>query len=81
MLTITAMVGHVEERGRLPGRKKLISEGGRPKPFVMLGAEKSSISLFSMIPVSVIKLEPNRKLTVLHGGGGGCHVRSCVRMH
>lgn len=62
---MTAMVGQVEERGRLPGRTKLILEGGRPNPFVILGAAKSSISSFNMIPVSVSNLEPNKKLTVL----------------
>ena len=46
--------------GGARGRERALAwilEGGRPKPFVMLGAEKSSISLFSTIPVSVIKLD------------------------
>lgn len=30
---------------------KLLGEGGTPKPFVMLGELKSSISLFRRIPV------------------------------
>ena len=45
------MVGHVDERGIFPGLMKLFGEGGMPKPEVMLGEEKSSISSFMMIPV------------------------------
>ena len=74
------MVGHAEERGRLPGRIKLILEGGRANSFLMLGTEKSSIALFSTIPVSVINLEPNRELTELHGLGGG-NETSCLLLH
>ena len=68
ILTITAMVGHVEVRGRLPGR---ILEGSRAKPFV----PRSIIQHDSSV------LEPNRKLTVLHGrgrGGGGLRQAACV---
>jgi len=35
----------------LPARIKLFGEGGTPKAFVILGAEKSSISLLKMMPV------------------------------
>lgn len=65
-LTImTAMVGQVEERGRFLGRMKLALDGFTPYSFVMLGDEKSSISLLRMIPVLVISLEPKPPLIVL----------------
>ena len=47
----TTMVGVMDDRGRLPGRMKLAGLGGTPKKFVVLGDEKSSISLFMMTPV------------------------------
>ena len=59
------IIGHVEERGLLPGLIKLTSEGLRPKELVMLGEEKSSISLFRTIPVSVRILEPKYVFIVL----------------
>lgn len=38
---------------------KLFADGGTPKPFVMSGELKSSISLLRMIPVDLdITLEP-----------------------
>ena len=52
------MVGQVEESGRFPGRMKLMEEGGTPKELVMFGEEKSSISSFRTIPVSVITFDP-----------------------
>ena len=55
----------MEERGLFPGRIKLVSEGLTPKKLVMLGEEKSSISLFSTIPVLVISFEPKYVLIVL----------------
>ena len=60
-----AMEGQVEESGRLPGRIKLAAEGRSPYALVKLGEEKSSISSFRTIPVSVIMLAPNKVLTVL----------------
>ena len=39
-------MGVHEERGRLPGRMKLASEGGKPNSFLTPGMEKSFISLF-----------------------------------
>ena len=47
----TIIVGAMEERGLLPGLAKLLGDGGRPKKLVILGNEKSSISLFRMTPV------------------------------
>ena len=39
---------------------KLFGEGGTPKPLVMLGAEKSSISSLKITPVcGDITVEPN----------------------
>ena len=62
---MTAMRGQVEERGRFPGDMKLDSDGRTPYEFVMLGEEKSSISLFRMIPSSVMTLEPKYVFTEL----------------
>lgn len=59
------IMGQVEERGRLPGWMKFASEGFTPKKLVMLGEEKSSISLLRTMPVSVSNLEPKNVLTVL----------------
>ena len=59
------IMGQVEERGRLPGCTKFASEGLTPKKLVMLGEEKSSISLLRTMPVSVNNLEPKYVLTVL----------------
>lgn len=47
----TTMVGVMEDKGRLPGRMKLAGLGGTPKKLVVFGEEKSSISLFMMMPV------------------------------
>ena len=55
----------MEDRGLFPGWMKLVSEGLTPKKLVMLGEEKSSISLFSTMPVFVISFEPKYVLTVL----------------
>ena len=41
----------MEETGRLPGRMKLLTLGGTPKPLVTFGDPKSSIPSFKMIPV------------------------------
>lgn len=52
--------GHIEDKGLLPGAIKLAGEGGRPKAFVILGEEKSSISSFKIMPVlSDAKPAPN----------------------
>ena len=45
------IVGHIDERGLFPGLMKFEAEGGRPNSFVTSGEEKSSISLFIMMPV------------------------------
>lgn len=50
--------GHIEERGRFPGAMKLAGLGAIPYSLVMLGDEKSSISLLKMIPVFI----PRRSL-------------------
>lgn len=43
----------------LPGLMKLFGEGGTPKPLVMNGELKSSISLLRIIPVNLdLTLEP-----------------------
>jgi hypothetical protein len=47
----TTMVGVMDDSGRLPGLMKLAGLGGTPKKLVVLGDEKSSISLFIMMPV------------------------------
>lgn len=43
--------GHIDESGRLFGAMKFAGDGRNPKPFVLPGVEKSSISSFNMIPV------------------------------
>ena len=56
---LIAITGAMEDMGRFPGRMKLLGDGGRPKKFVALGCEKSSISLLNMIPVRLPRtLEP-----------------------
>ena len=45
------MEGTMEDNGILCGLIKLFGEGGIPNALVILGAEKSSISLFKIIPV------------------------------
>ena len=45
------MLGLIEESGLLPGLMKFVADGGRLNSFVTSGDEKSSISLFKMIPV------------------------------
>ena len=59
------IIGQVEDRGRLPGRMKLISDGCKPKALVILGEEKSSISLLRTMPVLVRTFEPKKVFTVL----------------
>jgi len=44
LLSIT-ITGDIEDNGRFPGLMKLFGEGGTSKSFVILGEEKSSISL------------------------------------
>ena len=48
---LTTIDGHIELNGRLPGRIKFAGDGGSPKPLVMLGELKSSISSLNIIPV------------------------------
>lgn len=45
------IAGHIEERGRLPGRIKFAGDGNKWKPFFIPGDEKSSISPFKIMPV------------------------------
>lgn len=45
------MDGHIEDSGRLPGSIKFDGEDGKPKELMTPGVEKSSISLFKIIPV------------------------------
>ena len=60
------MTGLMDESGRLPGRMKLAGEGTKPKELFALGVEKSSISLFMMMPVSgTMRREPKVRLMVL----------------
>lgn len=59
-----------------PGLMKLLGEGGTPKPFVMCGELKSSISLLRSIPVDPdMTLEPKlrekKKAQVLRGRPAG----------
>ena len=49
--SLTTIVGTIDDKGLFPGFIKLASDGGIPKAFVILGAEKSSISSFKIIPV------------------------------
>lgn len=51
LFSSTKMAGHIEDKGLFPGLMKFAGDGGTPKAFVMLGAEKSSISSLRMIPV------------------------------
>lgn len=52
-LTLSTMVGAIEDKGRFPGRMKLAGAGGGTSwsPMDFMGIEKSSISLFRTIPV------------------------------
>ena len=47
----TITVGTIDDKGLFPGTIKFAGLGGTPKPFVMLGEPKSSISLLKIIPV------------------------------
>lgn len=49
--SLTTIVGHIELNGRLPGAIKFAGDGGSPKPLVILGELKSSISSLNIIPV------------------------------
>lgn len=46
-----AIVGDMEDKGRFPGMTKLAGAGGGTSLETFLGMAKSSISLFSTIPV------------------------------
>ena len=54
----------------LPRTCSPTSDGSTPYMFVMCGNEKSSISLFSRTPVSVMTPDPNRPLMVLRTEDG-----------
>lgn len=54
-------VGHIEDNGRLPGFIKLAGDGRNPKELMVPGVEKSSISLFTIIPV-LGDMKPHPKL-------------------
>ena len=51
LFSSSTIVGLMDDRGRFPGLMKLGAEGGRPNSLVTAGDEKSSISLFIIIPV------------------------------
>jgi len=69
----TNIEGAVEDMGLLPGTIKFAGDGDTPNALITLGVEKSSISLFHMIPVLVPRnLDPKLKqrrvwLTLLLG--------------
>jgi hypothetical protein len=56
VLWLTTIAGLIELNGRLPGRIKFAGEGGRPKPLVILGELKSSISSLNIIPVDTERI-------------------------
>ena len=61
------ILGDIDDSGRFPGRMKLAGEGGYPKKLFLPGVEKSSISLFMMIPVdSETNIEPKLKMKSVH---------------
>ena len=65
-LTLTTMVGVMEERGRFKGLTKLAGAGGGEFSDAFAGMEKSSISLLSRMPVRGERIsEPKYALTVL----------------
>jgi len=50
---LTTINGLIDDRGIFPGAMKFSGEGGISKALVILGAEKSSISSFKIIPVLI----------------------------
>lgn len=59
----TITEGHEELNGLLPPAIKFDGDGGRPNELTISGAQKSSISLFSIIPVlDEASKEPNLKI-------------------
>ena len=64
--TFNTIVGVIEDKGLLPGRTKLGGAGGGVFPELLLGMEKSSISLLRTIPVLGDSIfEPKYAFTVL----------------
>jgi len=55
-LWLTTIAGLIELNGRLPGRIKFAGDGGRPKPLVIFGELKSSISSLNIIPVDTERI-------------------------
>lgn len=59
-------MGDMDDSGRFPGMMKLAGAGGGTSLVTFLGMEKSSISLFSTIPVLGERIfEPKYEFTVL----------------
>lgn len=59
-------MGDMDDSGRFPGLMKLAGAGGGTSLVTFLGMEKSSISLFSTIPVLGERIfEPKYEFTVL----------------
>lgn len=59
-------MGDMDDSGRFPGMTKLAGAGGGTSLVTFLGMEKSSISLFSTIPVLGERIfEPKYEFTVL----------------
>lgn len=60
------MVGVIDDSGRFPGTMKFAGGGGAAPPVVLIGMEKSSISLLRTIPVvGDIICAPKYEFTVL----------------
>lgn len=58
-------MGDMDDSGRFPGMTKLAGAGGGTSLVTFLGMEKSSISLFSTIPVLGERIfEPKYEFTV-----------------
>lgn len=56
------ILGVIEDKGLFPGTIKLAGDGSKPNKLVMPGDEKSSITLFIMIPVdNVVNPAPKLK--------------------
>jgi len=63
---LRAIVGDMDDSGRFPGMMKLEGAGGGTSLETFLGMEKSSISLFSTIPVLGERIfEPKYAFTVV----------------
>jgi hypothetical protein len=66
VVTLSIIVGVIEERGRFRGLTKLAGAGGGELADVFAGMEKSSISLLSKMPVLGDRIrDPKYALTVV----------------